>query len=266
MRTYHYRMMISELHSPTLCQRCSFFFSAKRSYEFLRLRLDIIQYDEVELFYKISILAITAVLTDELHFPILPNFDVDATSFHVLMHLIWIIWWGGNQTDCSKISIPVMIHSLLTFVSTSHRFFSHSRKDNVRFLRWYIWCYRRIALRSLYLLSSWSPPATPFPDNVVSTYAKTLVTSYHILIWWRGIVPRSPYDAKPMAFFSIAEMILRNYTTVSPSVSDKVDRYIYQSKSVWIALDYIVSSKFLPSELTCISSSFNSQYGRWFCW
>ena len=37
---------------------------------------------------------------------------------------------------------------------------------------------------------------------------------------------------KPMAFFSIAEMILRDYTTVSPSVSDKIDRYIYQSKSV----------------------------------
>ena len=36
---------------------------------------------------KISILAVTAVLASELHFPILPNFHVDATSFHVLMHL-----------------------------------------------------------------------------------------------------------------------------------------------------------------------------------
>ena len=36
---------------------------------------------------KISILAVTAVLASELHFPILPNFHVDATSFHVL--IIW---------------------------------------------------------------------------------------------------------------------------------------------------------------------------------
>jgi hypothetical protein len=36
---------------------------------------------------KIFILAVTAVLASELHFPILPNFHVDATSFHVLMHL-----------------------------------------------------------------------------------------------------------------------------------------------------------------------------------
>jgi hypothetical protein len=135
---------------------------------------------------KISILAVTAVLASELHFPILPNFHVDATSFHVLMHLIWIIWWGGNQIVLRSPYLLWAPWSIpwyrLTFVSTSHRFFSHSRKDSVRFLRWYIWCYGRIALRSPYLLSSWSPPATPFPDNVVFTYAKRLVTSYHMLI------------------------------------------------------------------------------------
>jgi hypothetical protein len=37
---------------------------------------------------KISILAVTAVLASELHSLILLNFHVDATSFHVLMHLI----------------------------------------------------------------------------------------------------------------------------------------------------------------------------------
>jgi len=47
-------------------------------------------------------------------------------------------------------------------------------------------------------------------------------------------------------FFSIAEMILRDYTTVSPSVSDKVDRYIYINRNPFKSLSIIfVSSKFL---------------------
>src|ERR1700722_19215705 len=51
---------------------------------------------------KISILAVTAVLASELHFPILPNFHVDATSFHVLMHLE--TGNGPKWTVCNGIS------------------------------------------------------------------------------------------------------------------------------------------------------------------
>jgi len=42
-------------------------------------------------------------------------------------------------------------------------------------------------------------------------------------------------------FFSIAEMILRDYTTVSPSVSDKVDRYIYINRNPFKSLSIISS-------------------------
>jgi len=150
MRTYHHRIMISEF-LPRRYVNITPFFSRRKDHTnfsgYVLISSNMMRWN----CSKISILAVTAVLASELHSLILLNFHVDATSFHVLMHLIWIVWWEGNQIVLRSPYLLWAPWSIpwyrLMFVSTSHRFFSHSRKDSVRFLRWYIWCYGRIALR-----------------------------------------------------------------------------------------------------------------------